>query len=86
MIIVRLDDNFRVVNKLGIPVVLHSMQDKNTESEPDKDCDLLINASQELEDTDDVERPKDENGEEMETNDNTTVEITAQTKTDTKKN
>merc|ERR1711963_16051 len=82
----RLDDNFRVVNKLGIPVVLHSMQDKNTENEPDKDCELLINASQDLEDADDVERPIDQNGEEMETNENTTVEITPQTKTDTKKN
>ena len=87
MMVVRLEDNYRLLDRLQIPVVLHSMQDKNTANESDKDCDLQINASQEMtEDNEESEKPKDENGEDMETSDNTTIEITPPTKTDTKKN
>merc|ERR1712214_204323 len=48
MIIVRLEDNYRLLDRLKIPVVLHSMQDKNTANESDKDCELQINASQDM--------------------------------------
>ena len=32
MMVVRLEDNYRLLDRLQIPVVLHGMQDKNTAS------------------------------------------------------
>ena len=66
------------------------MQDKSTANESvDKDCVLQMEASQEMistEDNEELEKTKDEKGEDMETSETPTVEITPTTKTDTKKN